>query len=290
MGQGDDDDRDGGDARARCRAEVPGHEQPGEHRGRAEDRAEHHRRQEPAGPGPCRGGRRQEQPDDQQRADGPVGRDHGEGHQGDQDDLGQTGPEAERRGLARVERRRGEGAVEHGRDEQRHGGGDRERAEVGPGDGEHVPEQDRRHVGGERPRAGDDDHPEREHPDEEQPDRGVVRQTAPPPEEPDAEHHRTGTDRGAEHGGHPGHRGEGDTGEHAVRQRLAEERHPAHEHPGADDGTEDRREHAGRQGSEHEVDGERVGQPGHGPERYMKMVPVTVNLHRCRPSPSASVP
>ncbi|VXC29760.1 Eukaryotic translation initiation factor 3 110 kDa subunit [Bacillus altitudinis] len=244
------------------------------------------------GPRAGSGGGREQQAHDEQGADRPVRGDDRQGDERDEHDLGQARVQAERRGLAGVERQRGERPVERHGDGQGDGRGDREAADVRPGDGEDVPEQDRGDVGGERPRRRHDDHPEREHPDEEQADRGVVRQSGATTQRSDTEHHDAGAHRGAEHRRDPGQGGDRDAGQHAVRERLAQERHAAHQHPRADDGAQDRRQGAADQGAHHEVDGERIGQPGHGPRRYMKTSIDTDSVLRClRPSrPTPPIP
>ena len=215
-----------------------------------------HAGRDAGGPVPCGDGRCEQQADDEQRADGLVRRDDGQGHESDERGLCDLRTQPQHRGDPRIERQGHERTVERGGGDQSDGRGGGEQHEIRPADREDVAEQDRGRVGGEAAGVRDDDDAQRQHRDEQQADARVVRQARSPLERADAEAHRDGAQRPADQHGQREHRGDGDAGEHAVCERLAEERHPADDHPGADDRAEDRDQGAAEHPALQEVEGE----------------------------------
>ena len=97
-----------------------------------------------------RGGRRDEQPEHEQRADGTERRDDGEREQGEHGGVRQSGPQAERGRLVPPARQGEEGPVaDHDADERRqqHDGLE---PQLAVAHGEDVAEEERREVAGVR--------------------------------------------------------------------------------------------------------------------------------------------
>ena len=84
-------------------------------------------------------------------------------------------------------------------------------------------------------RLRDEDHAEAEHADEEQADPGVLGEGRLPVDQVDAPDHHKCRDRRTDQRVEADEDGEGDPRDHAVDQRITEERHPADHDPGPDD-------------------------------------------------------
>ena len=147
---------------------------------------------------------------------------------------------------------------------------DRRQPQVGGVDAEDVAEEERRQVAGVGVLAADDDHAEGEHADEQQADAGVVGQAGRAVHEVDAADHDHGADHRPEGKVEPPDRGEGDAGQHAVGERLAEECQPAHDDPRADE----RRRRRGEQPAGERPLGD-AGREGVGDEVDQRSAPAT---------------
>ena len=214
-----------------------------------------------------RGGRRDEQAEHEERAHGPERRHDGERQQGEHRDVGEAGAQPERGGLVAPARQGEERPVPEHDTGERDDEGDRLQAQLRRPHGEDVAEQEGREVAGVRGLAADDHDTDREHPDEQQADARVLRQARRAVDEVDPADHHDGADDRPEREVEAPDGGEGDAGQHAVGEGVAEEREAAHDDPGADQrGRRGREETAQqrppgevrREGVEHEIDHDRA--------------------------------
>ena len=243
---------------------MPGDHQTGVDRKRSDHGRQQHDSWDRRRPGQCRRRRGDQQAEDQQGADHVEGRHHRDGQQHGERRDREVRAQAEGGGLAWVERHGDERAVADHHGGQGEGQGDGQHHHVAGAYREDVAEEEAGEVDGEALRPGHDDDAECEHPDQQQSDAGVRRQL------------RRAADGGDTHGHHQcghqstGHQADaeqrrgGDTGQHAVRHRLAEKDAAAQHDPAPDQRAQAGGDHPGHQCPHDDVRLERRDEPvGH---------------------------
>mgnify|MGYP003655939570 CR=1 FL=1 len=114
----------------------------------------------------------------------------------------------------------------------------------------------------------DDDDAEREHADKQQADAGVIGESPAALQHGDGGAHRDGAERATENGRQSQQGGQCNPGEHPVTDCFSKERHPADDHPGADDTANGSGEHSAEECAHEEFGAEGIAEPSHRMRLY----------------------